>query len=545
LASCARDPGRLRQVLFNLIGNAIKFTQQGGITIHVDPVAASESSSTLQFRVTDTGIGIPREKQETIFSKFTQADPSTTREFGGSGLGLAISMQLVQLFHGELAVTSEPGAGSTFTFTAVFEKPAAGEIKPPPSEADLSGIRVLVTDDFKTNRMLVSSLLRRWGCRPDEASDADSALPLLRQAARDGDPYGAALLDMHMPGMSGAELGRVIKAEQDIQSTRLVMLTSQGKRGDAERFAGFGFSGYLPKPIRPGLLRKCLALVLGREEATGSDRSLITRHTIAETSRRRLRVLCAEDNTTNRIIAIKMLQKLGHVVDAVGNGREAVESLSRRPYDIVLMDCQMPVMDGFDATRLIRCADSGVQNPQIPIIALTAHAMKGDRQLCLDAGMDDYLSKPVSPQSLADALERWGSRGSRVGDTAPLPPHAGAALLDFDREGFFERAMGDPELAAEISAVFLADAPPLFAELAAAVGSADSAAAAKLAHNLKGSSANMGGEKLSRIADEMQIAGRKGDVDSLSALLPAAEAAFHSLLAELKNEFHPADQTAS
>jgi CheY-like chemotaxis protein/HPt (histidine-containing phosphotransfer) domain-containing protein len=393
--------------------------------------------------------------------------------------------------------------------------------------------------------MLVTSLLRRWGCRPDEATDADSSLPLLRKAVQEGDPYVAALLDMHMPGMSGAELGRVIKADGDIQATRLVMLTSQGKRGDAERFAGFGFSGYLPKPIRPALLRKCLALVLGREEATGSDRALITRHTIAETSRRRLRVLVVEDNTTNRVIAIKMLQKLGHVADAVGNGREAVESLKRMPYDIVLMDCQMPVMDGFDATRLIRRTDSGVRNPQIPIIALTAHAMKGDRQLCLDAGMNDYLSKPVSPQCLAEALERWGSRGSRVGAAAPLPPHAlDAGLLDFDREGFLERAMGDPQLAAEIAAVFLADAPPLFALLAGAVSSADPASAAKLAHNLKGSSANMGGEKISRIADEMQIAAQKGDLDRLTELLPAAGSAFQSLLAGLVREFHLPDPAA-
>ncbi|MCK9588129.1 MAG: response regulator, partial [Terrimicrobiaceae bacterium] len=364
------------------------------------------------------------------------------------------------------------------------------------------------------------------------------ALSLLKRAARDGDPYAAALLDMHMPGVSGAELGRLIKADEEIKATRLVMLTSLGKRGDAERFAGFGFSGYLPKPVRPALLRKCLALVLGREEATGSDRALITRHTVAETSRRRLRVLVAEDNTTNRIIAIKVLQKLGHVADAVGNGTEAVDSLRRMPYDIVLMDCQMPVMDGFDATRVIRDPGSGVRNSHIPIIALTAHAMKGDRELCLNAGMDDYLSKPVSPQFLAAALERWGSRGSHLSPVMPVAFQAvDASLRDFDRAGFLERAMGDFELAAEIAAVFLADAPPLFSQLSDAVFAGDPEAAGKFAHTIKGSSANMGGEKLSRITAHMEAAGKDGDLDRLAELLPDAKAAFQSLITGLESEF--------
>ena len=341
-----------------------------------------------------------------------------------------------------------------------------------------------------------------------------------------------------MPGMDGAELGRLIKEDDEIKATRLVMLTSLGKRGDAERLAGVGFSGYLPKPIRPALLRKCLALVMGREEASGSDRDLITRHTVAETARRRLRVLVAEDNATNSIIAIKMIEKLGHVAEAVGNGREAVESLQRMPYDVVLMDCQMPVMDGFEATRVIRGPGSRVRNPKIPIIALTAHALKGDRELCLQAGMDDYLSKPVNPRDLAAALDRWSAHGSHSGMVVSAPPpEEQSGPRDFDREGFLERTMGDRELASEIAAAFLADAPLTFANLSAAIGSGDAEAAGKFAHTLKGSSANMGGEKLSGIAAQMQAAGKGRDLGRLTELLPAAEAAFQSLLAGLKSEF--------
>ncbi len=535
------DPGRLRQILFNLIGNAIKFTVTGGVSVHVDRIGQTDTSVTLRFSVTDTGIGIPADKQTSIFSKFTQADTSTTREFGGTGLGLAICRQLVHLFRGKIGVSSEAGRGATFFFTAEFEKSSADAEEPPPHEADLSGVRVLVADDFKTNRVLMARLLTRWGCRYSEAPDAVTALAMLRQAAREGDPYAAVLSDMHMPGMDGAELGRQIKADEEIKSARLVMLTSLGKRGDAERLAGVGFSGYLPKPIRPGLLRKCLALVLGREEATGADHHLITRHTVAETSRRKLRVLVAEDNTTNQIVAIKMLEKLGHTAEAVGNGREAVEALKRIPYDIVLMDCQMPVMDGFDATRTIRFPDSGVRNHGIPVIAITAHAMKGDRELCLGAGMNDYLSKPVNPRELAAALERWGPKGSHIGDAAQqaVPqPHPDEPEKAFDLEGFLERTMGDRELAAEIAEAFLADTPPLFAQLESALTAGDAAAAGKFAHTLKGSSANMGGVEFSRIAAQMQDAGKAGDLELLKNLLPEAGSALKALIAAIEQEFH-------
>ncbi len=535
------DPGRLRQVLFNLLGNAIKFTQKGGVSVHVELLSSSEKAATLRFSVADTGIGIPAEKHDSIFSKFTQADPSTTRKFGGSGLGLAICKQLVHLFQGEISVSSEEGKGSTFLFTAVFEKPAPGSPRPPLKEADLAGVKVLVTDDFETNRTLVATLLKNWGCRPGEADDAAMALELLRKAAKEGDPYSAALLDMHMPGIDGAELGRLIKGDQAIQATKLIMLTSIGKRGDADRLAGVGFSGYLPKPIRPGLLRRCLSLVLGREEITEADHFLITRHTVSEAARRNLHILVVEDNPTNRLVALKMLEKLGHAADAAGNGKEALEALREKSYDIVLMDCQMPVMDGFTATRIIRDPGSGVLNPRIPIIALTAHAMKGDRELCLESGMNDYLSKPVNPHNLAAALEQFGARQVPAGRDGLHPParqeEPSGEPPDFDREGFVERTMNDRPLAAEITRTFFADIPSLFEQLSAAISAGDAESAGKLAHTLKGSGANMGGENLARIAGQMQTAGHDGNLTVLQDLLPAAQNALRGLCIQLGKEF--------
>jgi len=525
------DPGRLRQVLFNLVGNAIKFTLHGGVTVQVDLQQETDAAVTLHIAVTDTGIGIAPDKQEAVFAKFIQADPSTTRQFGGTGLGLAICRQLIHLFHGEIQVTSEEGKGSAFSFTAVFEKPATGTIRPTPKEADLSGVKVLVTDDFITNRVLVTNLLERWGCRFADAPDGASALALLQQAAREGDPFVAALLDMQMPLMDGAELGRRIKGDSAIKSTRLVMLTSLGKRGDAERLAGVGFSGYLPKPIRPALLRKCLALVLGREEASGSDMDLITRHTVAETARRRLRVLVAEDNTTNRIIAVKMLEKLGHVAEAVANGEEVVDSLRRIPYDLVIMDCQMPVMDGFRATRVIREPGSNVLNPRIPIIALTAHAMKGDRELCIEVGMNDYVSKPTNTHDLAAAIERCIAGVSGGGQAATVTD---ATPRDFDREGFLERTLGDQGLASEVVAAFFADSLTLLKKLSESIAAGDAETAGKCAHTLKGSSANMGGQIFSRIAADMQDAGKANNLPRLAELLPSAQSAFQTLCSHLR-----------
>ena len=403
------DPGRLRQVLVNLVGNAVKFTARGEVIIRVNRQAESADHVTLFFQVSDTGIGIPTDRLGALFAPFVQADGSTTRQYGGTGLGLAICRQLVELMGGQIGVESEMGQGSTFWFTVVFDKQVGPQALPEEDSVDLESLKVLVVDDHDTNRLLVAALLNSWRCRFAEATRAEAALALLREAALAGDPFQVALLDMQMPEADGAELGQRIKACPEISQTPLVMMTSMGQRGDAARFQELGFAGYFTKPVRQSHLRACLAMIRGRlsrDREVAADR-LITQHLISEAHQRRVRILLAEDNAVNQRVALAMLKKLGYRADAVANGLEALAALRDIPYDLVLMDCQMPELDGYEATQRIRAPDSSALRPTVPIIAMTAHAMKGDREKCLDAGMDDYIAKPVQARELKEALERW------------------------------------------------------------------------------------------------------------------------------------------
>jgi PAS domain S-box-containing protein len=412
------DPGRLRQVLTNLAVNGLKFTHQGEVSIRACLESEDECKATIRFSVTDTGIGIPQDRLSILFSPFTQVDGSTTRKYGGTGLGLAISKQLAELMGGSIGVESREGRGSTFWFTAVFEKQPEGAAVTDDLCADIQGIKVLVVDDNETNRILATTLLRSWGCRFDEAVDAETALAKLREAAQRGDPFEIALLDMLMPEVDGAELSRRIKACPELGRTRLIMMTSVGQRGDAARFEQIGFSGYLSKPVRQSHFRDCLSLVAGRKEPSHHmpSRAIVTRHTVAEAVKHRTRILLAEDNITNQKVALAVLKRLGYRADAVANGLEAIQALRTIPYDLVIMDCQMPEMDGYEASRRIREEGSGVLDSMIPIVAMTAHTMKGDREKCMQAGMSDYLAKPVQPGELAAVLERWLPGGGNAVD---------------------------------------------------------------------------------------------------------------------------------
>jgi CheY-like chemotaxis protein len=409
------DPGRLRQILTNLAGNAVKFTHQGEVAVRVSRVMNPEcgmrnESCLLRFSVRDTGIGIPADKIGMLFSKFTQVDASTTRQYGGTGLGLAISKQLAGMMGGEIGVESAPGRGSEFWFTARFglRADAAREVAAPPP--GLSGVHVLIVDDNATSREILVTRLRSWGMRPEEASDGPSGLQALHRALGEDDPFWLAIVDMRMPGMNGEAVGRAVHADARIAGTRLVMLTSLGARGDARRLRKTGFVGYAVKPVRHEELRGVLSQALA-EGADGAPRPMATRHTAREAqpdfSQRRARILLAEDNITNQQVALAILRKFGLSADVVANGREALEALKTLPYDLVLMDVQMPEMDGLEATRRIRNPQTAIPNRSIPIIAMTAHAMQGDQEMCLEAGMNDYFTKPVSSAALAGAIEKW------------------------------------------------------------------------------------------------------------------------------------------
>ena len=400
------DPGRLRQILVNLVGNAIKFTHQGEIIIRAETIAQTSLDATVHFSVQDTGIGIPYERQAAIFERFTQADGSTTRTYGGTGLGLTISKQLVEIMHGKIGLQSTPGLGTTFWFDIKFEKQPLEKRGTAPltlGPVNLTYARVLVVDDNQTNRMVLTKNVEALGSRVDAVSCGAKALESLRDAHRAGDPYHIVLLDMQMPGMDGEQTARAIKSDPSVKDVKILILTSMGQRGDAVRLEALGCSGYLLKPVKQQMLFDAVLAVLARKE---EPPTIITRHILAEQRKDDLRILLAEDNPINQKLAIILLQKAGYSVDAVETGLQALERVKADHYSIVLMDVQMPDMDGFEATRQIRVWEKAI-GQHIPIIAMTAHAMAGDRERCIDAGMDDYITKPLEPRVLFSAIDRW------------------------------------------------------------------------------------------------------------------------------------------
>jgi signal transduction histidine kinase/CheY-like chemotaxis protein len=410
------DPGRLRQVITNLMGNAIKFTEKGEVVVRVSAESQTDTHALIGFAIKDTGIGIPPAVQAKLFQAFTQADNSTTRRFGGTGLGLAISRQLAAMMGGTIGVESEAGKGSTFKFTARLEKQSA-QAEPAPSiyHRDLFDLRVLVVDDNATNRQILRHQLFAWKMQKGSAANGYEALELLRAAVAEGKPYDLALLDMQMPEMDGMTLARAIKADPSIAPTRLIILTSMGNMHTQEELKEAGVDAYLVKPVKQSRLFDCLVDVLGRAEAE----HVVTRRPHREASdeprpdapaSQEARILLAEDNSVNQRVALAQLKALGFKADAVGNGHEVLGALKQVPYDVIFMDCQMPDMDGYEAARQIREAERGgtaTWKAPIRIIAMTANAMTGDREKCLAAGMDDYLSKPVRKPELQSVLMKW------------------------------------------------------------------------------------------------------------------------------------------
>ncbi len=410
------DPGRLRQVLINLTGNAFKFTKNGEIGISVTMAEETESHVTVKFAVRDTGIGIPADHMDRLFKSFSQADASTTRKYGGTGLGLSISKQISELMGGQISVESEESKGSTFWFTAVFEKQPSREHKSPFELGDIKDMRILVVGENCTSRHILKTYLESWHCRVKEVDSIDKVITTLQTAVTKDDPFKIILLDSCMLKLDVEDLGRKIKAEPQLQNVQLVILVSVGKRGDAEHFRKLGFAAYLITPIKQSPLFDCLSMVVGSPANAGKDTSkqIITRHSISEDHKQRVRILLAEDNVVNQKVVLRIVEKkLGYHADIVANGKEALEHLESTDYDIVLMDCQMPEIDGYEATRRIRDESSSIRNHRIPIIAMTANAMKGDREKCLEAGMDDYVSKPVNTKKLADVIERYLHNNNR------------------------------------------------------------------------------------------------------------------------------------
>lgn len=516
------DPGRLRQILINLAGNSIKFTEKGEVAIRTELESEDATHAIVRISVIDTGIGIPKDKLDRLFQSFSQADTSITRKYGGTGLGLAISKQLAKKMGGAIGVESEEGKGSIFWFTAVLEKQPEGREQKKVLPEDITGKRFLIVDDNKTNRYILKRQLTLWGCRYEETSGGEEALEKLKTGFEDKDPFEIAILDMQMPEMDGAQLGKKIKQNPDLKNTILVLMSSMGQRGDAKKLKDIGFTAYLMKPVKQSQLFDCLTAVAGihkkPEEKQGA--TIVTRHSLLEDRKHNMRILLAEDNRINQKVAVNILKKLGYSADIAANGEEAVKALEMISYDVVLMDCQMPEMDGYEATREIRNPESRVLNHDVTIIAMTANALKEDRNNCLESGMDDYLSKPVKPQQLDDMLKKWLSKQSANSAGKPLlleKVQPEKKVLDW--AGFLERTMYDEKIAKEIFNEYLNEIPIRIENISKALNNGDLLELKREAHTLEGSSANAGAIGLKEIAYKIEQSAADEDFKKAAALV--------------------------
>ncbi|MCP5105786.1 MAG: response regulator [bacterium] len=518
------DPGRLRQIIINLAGNAIKFTSRGEVVLNVSLEREEDRQVMLGFSISDTGIGIAEEHQAALFKPFTQVDSSPSRRHGGTGLGLSISKQLAQMMGGDIGVRSQPGKGSTFWFTARFDKQPPIE-KPQPEQMEgIAGERVLVVDDNATNRRLMTLLLDSWDCRYQTVPDGTSALAELEKAAAGGAPYRITVIDMQMPGMDGETLGAKIKENPGISSTLLVMMTSLGRRGDAARLEKIGFSAYLTKPIKQSLLYECLVTVHSGKEppSAKTGKGIVTRHSIVEARRRMVRILVAEDNITNQEVTLAILGKLGFHADAVTNGIEALTSLASIPYDLVLMDVNMPVMDGCEAVREIRKKEAQQGTSRIPVIAITA-GHTGGRDECIAAGMDDYIPKPMDPALLAKIIGKWLTEPRLAQPEQPVI---------FDKNGLFERLLEDEELFNEIVGEFIEEIRQRITAMENAVEKSDESVLRHQAHTIKGTAGNIGAVALQKVASRLQASSEAGDMESAVSLVSRLREQFDFFLKE-------------
>ena len=514
------DSTRLCQIIFNLVGNAIKFTEEGEVITQIGVESRDRNKVRLHFTVKDSGIGISPEKKAAIFDAFSQADNSTTRQYGGTGLGLSICHKLVEMMGGRLWVESEVGKGSTFHFTAQFgiRSDNAHPHKHRMELAQLQGLPVLAVDDNATNRRILEQMLLSWRMKPTVVGAAREALELMEQASSSKKPFRLIITDVNMPEMDGFELAERIRQRPHLAGATIMMLTSTNQRGDTVRCQELGLSAYFVKPVKKSVLLDAILTVVGgttlyeKEFAPTASQPL-------ETNVKGLHILVAEDNKVNQRLAVRMPEKQGHTVVVAGDGREALIALGREAFDVVLMDIQMPEMDGIEATAAIRKKEQGVGS-HIPIVAMTANAMKGDRERCLEAGMDGYVSKPVHPKELFEAIEQVFSYHSEGGNTAKVEGPVDEVI---DKTAILARLDGDEELLKELGGLFLNDCPTLMKDVRDAASTQDSKALERTSHTLKGSIGNFCATSAYEAALKLEMMGRAGDMSNVVQALEALE----------------------
>jgi CheY-like chemotaxis protein/HPt (histidine-containing phosphotransfer) domain-containing protein len=532
------DSTRLRQIVVNLVGNAIKFTAEGEVGLRVQVDAEEGAHRILHFTVADTGIGIPSKQQKLIFEPFTQADASTTRKYGGTGLGLAISKNLVEMMGGKMWVESEAGKGTRFHFTVraqTSEKSTdAGTIASPEG---LRGVKVLIVDDNRTNRRILEGMLKRWEMKPTSVEGGEKALAELA-AARDAKvPYALILTDMHMPGMDGFGLIEAIRQRHELPSATIMMLTSADHRDDKERCRALGIASHLLKPIRKSELLSAILTAIGQNKPVAQP-ALVAQQECA-TQQKSLRILLAEDNRVNQTVATRVLEKMGHSLVVANNGNEALSFMATQTFDLVLMDVQMPEMDGLTATQKIREQEKRTQS-HLPIIAMTAHAMKGDRERCLEAGMDGYVSKPIDRKELERAIARAISGPDVTGvDQRSTKPEGETAvansLVAWDNTKALERLGGDEQLLRDVIGIFLEDIPKHMTSLRQAAAQGNAEVLAKTAHSLKGELGYLGISELSQKAHELEEMGRKRDLEHAAEAFAVFETEISAVTASMRD----------
>jgi CheY-like chemotaxis protein/HPt (histidine-containing phosphotransfer) domain-containing protein len=525
-------------VLANLLSNAVKFTTHGEALVRVTKESEDDRHVIVRFAVSDTGIGIAEDTQQQLFQAFTQADSSTTRKYGGTGLGLAISRQLVNLMGGEIGMQSEKGKGATFWFTVPLEKQLVPSTPAVSLErVSLEGLRVLVVDDNATNRKIVHHQITSWGMRNGSVESGAEALALLRREATAGDPYDIAILDMQMPEMDGLMLARAMKSDSQTTSTRIVMMTSLARRADPEELYRAGVEVYLTKPVKQSQLFDCLMNLVARREAQATRAAprkrlaRVTAPSLPEADHAKIRILLAEDNAVNQKVALRQLSQFGYRADAVGNGLEVLDALDRIVYDIVLMDCQMPEMDGYEATREIRRREGASRHTTV--IAMTANAISGDREKCLAAGMDDYISKPVREEELMSMLARWTPQvGAVVADKAVHEPASGIDRTTLDALRKLQTANRPNAL----TDLFVKDSAERLAEMRAALERADVRVVEHAAHALKGSCGTLGATRMAGLCEIIETRSHAGSLQGVAILLEALEEEFSRVRQTLEAE---------
>ena len=589
------DPGRLRQVIVNIAGNSLKFTEEGEIVIRVEKESESEDSVNLHFMVSDTGIGIPKDKLDSIFKSFEQVDGSTTRKYGGTGLGLSITRQFVEMMGGEIRVESpwdcrlpiedcrlkngkskiqnlnkgqadfakvmqattaespninrqspiinhqsKGGPGSIFHFTVCFKLSRSKDIRVPlPNPKDLSGMPVLIVDDNTTNRILLQEMITSWGLVPTITASGKEAIDRFNKAFSSGSPYSLIILDMQMPELDGFDVAKIIKDAPSGEDVRIIMLSSSGQRGDSDRCKEIGISGYLLKPIKQSDLFDAIMMTMGLHSEEMP--AVITRHKVYE-ARESLNILLAEDNLINQTLATKLLETRGHRVTLATNGKEAVVAFKNGDFDLILMDIQMPKMDGFEATRAIRDlmlekCDSNVRTSHIPIIAMTAHAMTGDREKCINAGMDDYVSKPIKPEALYSVINKVARKSQSEKDQKRTQPSHGSKTFSpttFDLSDAMETVLGNKDLFREIAGMFLENCSDYIARIKKGITENDGGVLEREAHSLKGAIGNFGAREAYEVAHRLEKLGKEREMAMAEEELSNLESALKELSSEMK-----------